>query len=48
MCSSPVVDYLHGAILLYPQLPQDDVVNTAVGVTPRVRLVVPAGEEKKR
>ena len=36
-----MVDYLHGAILLYPQLARNQVVHTAVNVAPGVRLPVP-------
>ncbi len=47
MLSLPVVYYFHCAILLDPQFAQDDIMHTAVRVTPRVRLVVPGGEKKK-
>lgn len=47
--SSPVVDDLHRAVLLYPQFAQDNVVYAAVRVSPRVRLVVPGeGDETMR
>lgn len=36
-----MVGDLHSAVLLYPQLPHDDVVNAAERVAPRVRLAVP-------
>ena len=36
-----VVDDFHGAVLFDPQFTDDDVVNAAVDVGPRVRLVPP-------
>ena len=36
-----VVDDLHGAVLFDPQFADDDVVDAAVDVGPRVRLVPP-------
>jgi hypothetical protein len=36
--SSGMVDYLHTPVLFYPEFPHDDVVNTAVHVSPSVGL----------
>ncbi len=36
--SVPVVDNLHGSVLLNPEFPQDDVVHAAHWVRPRVRF----------
>lgn len=43
----PVVDYFHCAILLNPQFAQNDIVYTAVRVTPCVCFVVPEGAEDR-
>jgi len=47
MHSLPVVDYLHCAVLLDPEFAQDDIVDTAVRVSPCVSLMVPGGEETR-
>ena len=41
---TPVVDDLHRAVLFYPQLAQDHVVDTAEGIAPCVHLLVPETE----
>lgn len=41
-----MVGDLHGAVLLDPELPHDDVVHTAGRVCPRIRLVVPKNKAK--
>ena len=44
----PVVDDFHGAVLFDPEGPQNDVVNAAEGVAPRVGLVEPGGGQTLR
>lgn len=42
----PVVDYLHCSVLLDPQFTQDDVMNAAHWVCPRVRLFMSGAKTK--
>ena len=42
-----VIDHFHLAVLLDPKLAHDDVVDTAGGVGPGVRLVVPTWRREK-
>lgn len=44
----PVVENLHGPVLLYPQLPDDHVVHAAGGVGPGVSLAVPVAGASER